>query len=275
MKRNSLLGLEKKLCYQWQARWQEEPIAQSGRITGCVHEIRFDPTTMGEEFRMELSAGWIVVGEEIAAGTPIVPIIIPVTDETNQLAALHLAKQDLSFALFCFNEANKHGLPSESNPISKALINAGTISYARIFSNNVRIFKLTTDYFSEIWGTTGLGLHNYLYNLRDKHIAHSVNDFERADAVGVVTIDNNSQLLSTNPCGVGVVLTASIGMPFVKLQECPIHLEKMIELIDQKILGLRTEICKQFHPTLKVGQRVEIHPMGKVPNRGKIAKRRS
>jgi len=69
-----------------------------------------------------------VVGEEIAAGTRIAPVIIPVTDETNQLATLQLVKQDLSFALLCYNEANKHGLPSESNPISKALINASTIS---------------------------------------------------------------------------------------------------------------------------------------------------
>jgi len=59
----------------------------------------FDPATMGEEFRAELTFGWIVVGGEIA-GTPIVPIIIPATDETNQLGTLHLGRQDLVFTLF-------------------------------------------------------------------------------------------------------------------------------------------------------------------------------
>jgi len=235
----------------------------------------YDPQTMGEERSGKLEFQWLEVGKEIPAGTPIVPIKIPTTEQTTEISALYSAKEDLTFALFCFKEAIKHDIPKVSNPISKALINAGTLSYARVFSSGVHKFKLTEKYFSNIWSIEDSDLHKYLSSLRDKHIAHSVNDFERAEAVGVVTITNDLRLLSTNPCGVGVVLTVSIGLPFVWLEQCPILMEKMITFIDGRINSLRIEICKQFHPTLKVGDKVEIHPFIQIANRDKIEKRRN
>ncbi len=235
----------------------------------------YDPQTMGEERSSKLESQWLEVGKEIPAGALIVPIKIPATKQTTEISALHSAKEDLTFALFCFNEAIKHDIPKVSNPISKALINAGTLSYARVFSSGVHKFKLTEKYFSNIWSIEDSDLHKYLTSLRDKHIAHSVNDFERAEAVGVVIINNDLRLLSTNPCGVGVVLTVSIGLPFVWLEQCPMLMEKMIAFIDGRINSLRIEIFKQFHPNLNAGDKVEIHPLIQIANRDKIEKRRN
>lgn len=235
----------------------------------------YDLQTMGEGRRSELEFQWLEVVKEIPAGTLFGPIKIPTTDQTTEISALYSAKEDLTFALFCFKEAIKHDIPKVSNPISKALINAGTLSYARVFSSGVHKFKLTEKYFSNLWSIEDSDLHKYLSSLRDKHIAHSVNDFERAEAVGVVTFNNDLRLLSTNPCGVGVVLTVSIGLPFVLLEQCLMLMEKMITFIDGKINALRIEIYKQFHPTLKVGDKVEIHPCIQIANRDKIEKRRT
>jgi hypothetical protein len=240
-------------------------------------EPNYNPQTMGEEFMSKLEFQWLEVGKEIPAGTLFGPIKIPTTEQTTEISALYSAKEDLTFALFCFKEAIKHDIPKVSNPISKALINAGTLSYARVFSRGVHKFKITEEYFSNLWDIEDSDLHKYLSSLRDKHIAHSVNDFKRAEAVGVVTISNDLRLLSTNPfgVGVGVVLTVSIGLPFVWLKQCPMLMEKMITFIDGKINALRIEIYKQFHPTLKVGDKVEIHPFIQIANRDKIEKRRN
>jgi hypothetical protein len=64
-------------------------------------------------------------------------------------------------------------------------------------------------------------------------------------------------------------------LPFVWLKQCPMLMEKMITFIDGKINALRIEIYRQFHPTLKVGDKVEIHPFRQIANRDKIEKRRN
>ena len=115
---------------------------------------------------------------EIAAGNVIAPISLPVSAEATEHASLHLALDDLTLARECFSEALKLGLPNNDNVISKGLIHAAVISYARPFANGVRGFRLTPKFFAALWIGAEQEFHDYLYALRDKHVAHSVNDFE-------------------------------------------------------------------------------------------------
>jgi len=60
---------------------------------------------------------------------------------------------------------------------------AALISYARCFASGKR-YRLTEDIFKGLKGDP-IGCHKYYKNLRDKHIAHSVNPFEQVH-VGLV-----------------------------------------------------------------------------------------
>jgi hypothetical protein len=189
-------------------------------------------------------------------------------------SALHLAVDDLKLALDSFTEAAKLGLPRDENSLSKALIHAGVMSYARPFAQGVRGFRLTEEFFTGVWREADVDLHQYLYALRDKHVAHSVNDFERATTVGVVVTDLTFRLLGTNPSGIGVTKLRMVGLPFSKLKVCPDHIARMISRIDERISGLRQDIHAEMGPLLKVGERVQLAPTVIVPDRSKIAERR-
>lgn len=107
--------------------------------------------------------------------------------------------------------------------MGKALIHAGVVAYARPFSGGVRGWRGDKEYFSPAWTPEVVSLHEYLYSLRDKHVAHSVNAFERATACGVVVLDQSLRLVDTNPSGVGLTKLSMVGLPMAKLRACGPH----------------------------------------------------
>ncbi|RVT93147.1 hypothetical protein [Sphingomonas crocodyli] len=228
----------------------------------------------GEMFEPTWITKWIETGKEIAAGTLIVPVALCESDKTIEHAALHLAADDLNLARQSFEEAAKLGLPNNENSLSKALIHAAIMAYARSFAGGVRGFRLNTEFFEAIWGSADIELHAYLYNLRDKHVAHSVNDFERATTVGVVVADQSWRLLGTNPSGVGVTKLSMVGLPMSKLKLCPAHIEVMMVRITDRIAELDQAIYAEFRAGLAVGELVKPAPLVTLPDRSKVAERR-
>ena len=228
----------------------------------------------GELFSTTWHSKWIETGKQIEVGTLIVPIALAASVETVEHAALHLAVDDLGLALTSFVEAAKLGLPDSDNALSKALIHAAIMSYARSFAGGVRGFRLDVAFFSTTWEAADVELHDYLYNLRDKHVAHSVNDFERATTVGVIVSDRSFRLLDTNPSGIGVTKLSMVGLPMSKLKLCPQHIEQMIRRIEQRIAQLAEEIHVRMRAELTVGEVVKPAPLMTMPNRAQIAERR-
>jgi hypothetical protein len=158
--------------------------------------------------------------------------------------------------------------------IAKGLIHAAVIAYARPFANGVRGFRLTPEFFGDAWTDAAHQLHDYLYALRDKHVAHSVNDFERATTVGVVVTDKSFRLLGTNPSGVGVTKLSMVGLPMSNLKLCPAHIGGMISLIESRIAELRATIHQQIRPLLQVGEIIEMAPLFAFADRSKVGERR-
>ncbi len=114
----------------------------------------------------------------VEAGEIIAPAILR-GNLAREFADLHMVANDLSFALECLKEANKIGLPDSDNLLSKALIFSAVVAYARPFKTGVRELKMDITYYSGI-PTFKADVHEYLIAMRDKHVAHSVNEFERS-----------------------------------------------------------------------------------------------
>lgn len=228
----------------------------------------------GERLHANWQFSWIETGNEIAAGALIVPIAVQTSDVVVEHASLHLAADDLRLAQESFVEAAKPSVSDGQGNLSKALIHAGIISYARPFVGGVRGFRLSAEFFSMIWNTGDIDRHKYLYTLRDKHVAHSVNDFERAATVGVVVTDASYRLWDTNPSGVGVVKQSIVGLTKPMLQDCPRHIERMLELVDTRIVELRQLIHAEMRSQLTLGDIMKLTPLVKSPNRSKIAVQR-
>jgi hypothetical protein len=134
-----------------------------------------DPSTHGEAFSAECSFTWINPGP-IEAGESIVPVKLT-SDAARTFAAMHLILGDLEFAEECLKAADDLGIPDNSNLHSKALIFSGVVVYARCFKSGVRGFTLVPSDLTAKGAPFDDNIHQYLIAMRDKHIAHSVNDF--------------------------------------------------------------------------------------------------
>jgi hypothetical protein len=106
-----------------------------------------------------------------------VPIVRWTTEEAKKLADLISVFDDLDFVVgSCERLRSLDGDASADQIVVRALWNAALVAYARCWATGVRT-GISTDVFEELEGDP-YGLHEYLKNLRDKHIAHSVNPFE-------------------------------------------------------------------------------------------------
>jgi hypothetical protein len=104
-------------------------------------------------------------------------------EEAKTTADLMSYFQDLAFTIDALDRL-QHLLDEniEDQVLSGSLWIAALISYARCFSTGKR-FGLSEELFENIEG--GVECHQFYMNLRNKHIAHSVNPFEQV-VVGLV-----------------------------------------------------------------------------------------
>ncbi|MCP2214231.1 hypothetical protein AB7M42_008784 [Bradyrhizobium diazoefficiens] len=103
-----------------------------------------------------------------------------------EFAALNMARHDLQFAVDCLTEAVELEKIDSDSVRSRSLIFAGVVSYARPFKTGVREIRLEKESFYELGARFDVDLHDYLVDLRDKHIAHSVSEFEQCEATTVM-----------------------------------------------------------------------------------------
>lgn len=116
-------------------------------------------------------------------------------DEARKAAELHAIMQDLDYVTEICDELENRLLGQEAEEddegppdadiedyVDRSLWIAALITYARCFGGGVR-HPLPVSLFKRTPGMDYTDLHNYYYNMREKHAAHSVNSLEAHDAV--------------------------------------------------------------------------------------------
>jgi hypothetical protein len=206
----------------------------------------------------------------IDAGEMIVPAKLS-GDLAREFAELHMIRTDFSFALDCLKESDKLGLPDSENLHSKALIFSAVVAYARPFKTGVRALKMDAGYFSNL-SSFNVETHDYLIAVRDKHIVHSVNDFERSDATGVMV---GTPQTKWRPAGVGVTMMQTIGLSRRIVEQAIVQLTDMRQLLTDQIDRIRPELFQVFCAEYARDGKWEMVPMAQNPNRGNAQKRRT
>jgi hypothetical protein len=205
----------------------------------------------------------------LKAGERIVPAKLD-GELSTEFSDLHMIANDLSFAIDCFREAHKIGIPDASNLHSKALIFSAVTAYTRPFKTGVRQLKMGASYF-EIAASFDPGLHNYLISIRDKHIAHSVNEFEQSASIGIMV---GLPPAKWRPAGVGVTKFNSIGITNRIVEASIIQIEAMLNLIQSRIDEIRPQLFIEFREKFEKDGKWEMAPLT-IPNRDNVSTRRS
>jgi len=167
------------------------------------------------------------------------------TENAYGFATLHLLVNDLEFALKCFRRAQSAGQPSPDNLECKAFIFSGVIAYARAFATGVRGLN-PAELFAGVWNDDDKEIHQYLMDLRNKHIAHSVNEYEHCDAAGMVVLDANHNQIEDGVAGVGVVLQESLGISPKRLERAMHQAEFCQNYLQKKIDQLRGVLYREM-----------------------------
>ena len=98
-------------------------------------------------------------------------------DEAQELAHLESISQDLFFVVQVTKKlAALLDSASDDHVTIRSLYTAALVAYVRCFTSSKRR-PLSPDIYASLPGDP-LGCHAYYKNMRDKHIAHSVNPFE-------------------------------------------------------------------------------------------------
>lgn len=215
---------------------------------------------------------WVDTGY-IEQGSHIIPIELT-SNNSDEFAALHLIKGDFAFSSQCLSEANKLGVPDDNNVTAKALIFSGLISYARPFDVGARKFKLKPEMFDSVWNAEARELHAYLYDLRNKHIAHSVNDCERCDAVGVI-VTTPDRTRKPEVSGVGVTILTSIGLTKAKMDAADVHIGGLIKFVEDRIATLRPLIHADMKKSLESGANWKMAPIARMPDPKAVSQKRT
>jgi hypothetical protein len=192
-------------------------------------------------------------------------------DLANRYAALHLILGDLAFSSDCLKEAAKLGVPDDQSVHSKALIFAGVVAYGRCFTSGVRDLKLDPDDLTARAKSFDEEIHAYLYDLRNKHIAHSVNDFEGCEPAGIIVGRSES---GWRAGGVGVVLMQGVGLSLKLLNRAVAHIDAMRAFLKNEVVQLRPKVYEVFRAEFEATGKWEMVPALRMPSREKIGERR-
>jgi hypothetical protein len=207
----------------------------------------------------------------IEAGEHIVPAKID-SQAGREYAALQSVLEDLSFALECLREADKLGLPDSENIHSKALIFSAVVAYARPFKTSVREIRLDPAYFSAARQGFNLDLHNYLIAVRDKHVAHSVNEFEQCAATGVMV---GTPETKWRAAGVGFTRHSIIGLSRSIVEQAVAQVSNMIAILNSNIEQSRFALYEEFRAKFEQDGKWEMAPLATFPSRENVPKRRT
>lgn len=230
-----------------------------------------DVEKTGERTISAIEIGWVRDGIQVPEGTMIGQHKL-VSEAAEEYAALHLVRNDLLFASDCFVEADKLGIPDVQNTLSKALIFAGATAYARCFKGGVRTVKLTTELLAVHCAGYDAETHEYLIALRDKHVAHSVNSFERCETFGVVFAQAGESW--REGYGVGVVSQSAIGLNRIMLRAATEHMKSVTAWVTGEIVVRRIPLYAEFTEAWSTGANAQMVPVIKMEDRKNVAVRR-
>jgi hypothetical protein len=248
---------------------QEEGLAMCSN-TPTTHSADNDITSQGEFLAPEWSFKWINPSR-IEAGEMMVPAQLN-TDLAREFAALHLVIDDLSFALDCLVEADKLGIPDQTNLHSKVLIFSGVIAYGRCFGTGVRPVRLRPEDFEASGVVFDLEIHSYLLALRNQHVAHSVNEFERCTATAVIV--GTSENGWRDGSGVGVVFQKTVGLSRRLLRRAVTHINTIRGSLTKRFEALRVEVYEEFKTKFQQDGKWKMAPMVHRTDRTNVATRR-
>jgi hypothetical protein len=225
--------------------------------------------TQWERSAPQITFTWIDPGP-IEAGEHIRPAKLN-GELARKFAALHLIIDDLAFALDCMVEANKLGVPDATNLHSKALIFSAVVGYSRCFKSGVREVRLEPKGLEAAGVTFDHEIHEFLVALRDKHIAHSVNEFENCGAFAIVV--GRPETGWRDGSAVGVNLQKNVGVSRELLQKAMSHIEALKGCLATKLEAQRLELYSEFKTAFAAGGHWEMVPI-RVPDRENVSKRR-
>ncbi|ENL5094684.1 hypothetical protein AB5G67_004494, partial [Vibrio vulnificus] len=107
--------------------------------------------------------------------------------ELKEYADYGSIRQELNVIIKYFDSSE---LIDDDGYLFDAIATAALVKYARIFKSGVR-FKVSA---SEVgFSPDELEAHNYMISLRDKHVSHSVNHYERAQVVAHLEFEDRSK----------------------------------------------------------------------------------
>ncbi len=133
---------------------------------------------------------------------------VPYVTELYNLIGVSL---DLKFAAECFDKLKnclEEDEPIDHTPVL-AYFSAGAIAYSRCFGTGIRggLDLAMLDALDQSEPGAARAVHNYIKNMRDKHIAHSISPFEFVMVGGMMDFTDPS-----NPT-VGVGFMTGVGSP--------------------------------------------------------------
>jgi hypothetical protein len=206
----------------------------------------------------------------IEAGEFIVPGKID-SKEGREVAALMLIQSDLRFSLDCFSDAKTLGMPDSENRRSKALIFSAVVAYARPFKTGVREIKLDKSLFAPLKEKFSATLHDFLVDLRDKHVAHSVNEFERCEPTTVMVGTPQS---GWRMAGIGFTTNQTIGLTGAMVDQAIDQTNSMLGLLYNIVEKKRVSLFETERTQFLASGSWEQVPFVTFPSRENVSKRR-
>ena len=229
------------------------------------------PPERGQLLISEWSIKWIDP-REIEAGSLLAPAKTSGT-AGREFAALNMILGDFAFARECFVEADKLGAPNTASTQSKALIFSGVVAYARPFMTTVREVRLEPGFFNGMTPPFDEGLHGYLVDVRSKHVAHSVNEFERCETAAMMVRAPSSTDWRIGG-GIGVTQTQSIGLTRDHVQQAVAHTANASAFLQVAIDRKGVEVYDNFKAQFEKDGKWEMVPIARMPDQTKSGKRR-
>ncbi len=224
----------------------------------------------GEAFTVEMLGAW-VEPVPIQPGDFMVNVRLT-TASARSFASLHLAAADLEFALQCLRMADERGRPTNSDIELKALISAGVITYARCFATGVRVEKLSADSLATLVTGFDADVHEYLMHLRNRHVAHSVNNFEEAESFGLLLRTANAA--PRNGGAVGVTVKQSIGISKLLVRKAIDHICAVKGFVEADLVSRRQVVYAEFKEAFDRGDQFELAPLIKLTDRSSVSRPR-
>ena len=115
-------------------------------------------------------------------------------------------------------------------------------------------------------------VHDYLIAIRDKHVAHSINEFELCQSVAmIVQRPDGSQY---DGCGVGVILQQKVGISAQQLQGALAHISVLLNYVKRDLKAFRVLIYEEFKVAFDAGQTFELAPISRGTDRQNVTKSR-